>query len=51
MCSAEFVLTALNKQLFWDQTNISPLFIEEKKKVVTHLVLLVLLFNNVQVEM
>lgn len=30
MCSAEFVLTALNKQLFWDQTNISPLFIEEK---------------------
>lgn len=32
MCSAEFVLTALNKQLFWDQTNISPLFIEEKKK-------------------
>lgn len=31
MCSAEFVLTALNKQLFWDQTNISPSFIEEKK--------------------
>lgn len=50
MCSAEFVLTALNKQLFWDQTNISPLFIEEKN-VVTHLVLLVLLFNNVQLEM
>lgn len=49
MCSAEFVLIALNKQLFWDQTDASCLCLEKQHGHI--LFFLELLFNNVKVQM